>query len=134
MKFYDKEIDIQIGRVSLVGFYATSYPLSYGNYFTIYLDEDDNESYYVNNINYENFKEAIKRFLPDNKVKVRIFSKYSTIFKNNKSISIIDERIPQDWYTFWEDRNYCNGQLSSFKNINFVKNNLTSRFTNEKQK
>lgn len=134
MKFYDKEIDIQIGRVSLVGFYATSYPLSYGNYFTIYLDEDDNESYYVNNINYENFKEAIKRFLPDNKVKVRIFSKYSTIFKNNKSISIIDERIPQDWYIFWEDRNYCNGQLSSFKNINFVKNNLTSRFTNEKQK
>lgn len=134
MKFIDKEIPIYIGLVSLVGICRTNYPLSYGNYFSMYLNDDDKNSYYVNNFHYENFKEAIKRFLPDNKVKVRVFSEYRKDDKNYqyKSISIIDERIPQDWYLYWGDKNYCNGQLGSLENIEFVKNNLTSRFTNEK--
>lgn len=95
----------QVGFVSLVGILSTDYPLSFGNYFGIMIA---NNSIPVINMNYENFKEAMKRF----NIEELKFADFR--FGDKRCIAIIDERIPQDWYHMWT-AGYANGKLNKLE-------------------
>lgn len=100
-----KKIPAEVASVSCVGVLSENYPLSYGNYFSLYIPC---ERIQVCNFNYENFKESVKRFLTDNQVEVTIFEN----LKGWKFCAITDERIPEDWYSMWsDDQGYCNGGI-----------------------
>ena len=124
------KIPTLVTTVSCVGICSEDYPLSYGNYFSMpckHVDSFLGTS--VCNFNYENFKEAIKRFLPDNQVEVTMFENE----RGYKFIAITDERIPQDWYRMWSaDQGYCNGGIHGEKWQEVV-DYLTERFTNLKE-
>lgn len=103
-----KKIPVKVALVSCVGVLSKDYPLSYGNYFSI-IYPSHWMGIQVCNFNYENFKEAIKRFLTDGQVEVIVFQKEG---EDWVFCAIADDRIPQDWYHMWsDDQGYCNGGI-----------------------
>jgi len=106
--FFDKKP--KVGNVSLVGILETEFPLSHGNYFGLMIN---NKSIPVANMNFENFEEAIKRF----NIETLKFELHE--FTGSKCITIMDERIPQDWYHLWT-MGYANGGLNEleFERVN----------------
>ena len=60
-----KKVLARIGMVSCVNVLSKDYPVSYGNYFSI-IYPSHWMGIQVYNFNYENFREAVKRFLTDN--------------------------------------------------------------------
>ena len=127
-----------VATVSLVGIMKKGFPVSYGNYFSMYIDEtklpndmkSDKEKHSVNyhnvcNFNHENYEEACQRFLTDNMVEI-------TLFKPDDLgwlvVAITDERIPEDWYSMWaEQQGYCNGCIHD-KTYEEVARTLGKRF------
>jgi hypothetical protein len=124
MRIEHENILIYVGPVSMVGVQAGPYPISYGNYFSL---EYNDEFAPVNNMCYENFMEAVKIFIKtDNKIDALIFSDYK---KDNKSISIVDKRIPKKWFSLWSfAQGYCNGGLTK-EAYDLVKYNIGDRFS-----
>lgn len=121
-----KKILARIGMVSCVNVLSDDYPVSYGNYFSI-IYPSHWMGIQVCNFNYENFKEAIKRFLTDGQVEVIVFQKED---KDWVFCAIADDRIPQDWYHMWSsDQGYCNGGISG-KEWQDVVDYLGNRYTN----
>ena len=138
IKTYKTKVSANIGAMSLVGILNKDYPLSYGNYFTMRVEKDYqipnlNKSMFekgtgyrfqVCNFNCENFREAMSRFLLDNKVEITIFQ----VDEEYPFIAITDERIPEDWYHLWNvDMGYCNGGIDG-KNYQEVTKTLGKRF------
>lgn len=136
MKMFKTKIPADIGGHSLIGICSGDYPLSWGNYFTMSVnlnesisEEETGYGFQVCNFNYENFKEARSRFLPDDEVEVTMFQ----LDEERPFVAITDERIPQDWYHMWgEDMGYCNGGIAGEKWQETV-DCLTDRFTNLKR-
>lgn len=118
-----KKIKAEIALASCVAVLSEDYPLGYGNYFALCYPC---QTMSVCNFNYENFKEARKRFLTDREVEI-------TIFDNSngwKFCAITDERIPQDWYGMWsESQGYCNGGIAG-EEWQEVVNYIGNRYTN----
>ena len=132
------KVPTKISVMSLVGIYNESYPLPFGNYFTIPVEKEYqipnlNESmskegtgygFDVCNFNCENFREARSRFLLDNEVEITMFQ----VDEKYPFIAITDERIPENWYCLWgEDMGYCNGQIYG-ENYQEVARTLGKRF------
>jgi hypothetical protein len=124
MRIEHEKTLIYVGAVSMVGVPNGPYPIPYGNYFSIRYNY---EFIHVNNMCYENYMEAVKQFLKtDNKIDVLIFSDYK---KDNKSISIVDKRIPKKWFSLWDfEKGYCNGGLTKEAH-DLVKYNIGDRFS-----
>lgn len=121
-----KKILARIGMVSCVNVLSNDYPVSYGNYFSI-IYPSHWMGIQVCNFNYENFKEAVKRFLTDNQVEVIVFQKED---EDWVFCAIADDRIPQDWYHMWsDDQGYCNGGITG-KEWQEVVDYLGNRYTN----
>lgn len=101
-----------VGVMSLVGV-GNDYPLSWGNYFD-FAPEDRRTMFYTSirclNFWAENLNEARKRFLPDGKVNVILYTAeptqgswedkdgHHTIEYLPRWAIVDDERIPKDWY------------------------------------
>ena len=83
MKIEEKYITPQIEGGSLIGVGGTA-PHSWGNYFWM------NGGKRVLNMWMENLEDAIQKFLPDGKVKVRDYG---------SCLIIIDDRIPKEYYS-----------------------------------
>jgi len=143
IKIREIKVSANVATYSLVGILSKDYPLSYGNYFSMSVKKEYqipnlNESmaeegmglgFMVCNFNCENFREAISRFLLDNKVEITMFQ----VDEKYPFIAITDERIPQDWYHMWSaDQGYCNGGIHGEKWQEVV-DYLTERFTNLKR-
>lgn len=139
MKIFKTKIPTKsVATVSLVGIMGEEFPLSYGNYFSMYLNEiklpsdmkidktQHNCNWFdVCNFNHENYEEACQRFLTNNEVEI-------TLFKPDDLgwlvIAITDERIPQDWYHMWSEMSgYCNGGIHG-KTYEEVVRTLGKRF------
>lgn len=138
IKTHKIKVPANISVMSLVGILSEDYPLSYGNYFTMSVEKEYqipnlNESmskegtgygFRVCNFNCENFREAMNRFLSDNKVEITMFQ----VDEEYPFIAITDERIPENWYYLWNmDMGYCNGQIYG-KNYQEVARTLGKRF------
>lgn len=133
-----------VATVSLIGIMGKEFPISYGNYFSMYIDEsklpDDMKThetincvrwYNVCNFNHENYEEAYQRFLTDNMVEITLFKPDNS---NRLVVAITDERIPEDWYHMWaEKQGYCNGGINGEVYQDVVKT-LGKRFTGIKEK
>ena len=139
MKSFKTKISCKnVGIVSCVSFFGKEFPYSYGNYFGMDLNvgsipEDmmvkmgryTSSCFSVCNFNYENYKEACRRFLKDDTADVIIFKPDDLDWV---VIGIADKRIPQKWYKMWsEDQGYCNGGLHG-ENYEEVSNILGERF------
>ena len=138
IKIREIKVSANVATYSLVGILSKDYPLSYGNYFSMSVKKEYqipnlNESmaeegmglgFMVCNFNCENFREAISRFLLDNKVEITMFQ----VDEKYPFIAITDDRIPENWYHLWsEDMGYCNGQIHG-ENYQEVARILGKRF------
>lgn len=98
-----------IGSVSLVGVGKCDFPLSFGNYFSMYLDktEPDNDMGVIN-IWYENLAEAIKRF---------DITELTFHVINGKALIVESDKIPSDWYIedFFIEYNCSLNQVEALK-------------------
>lgn len=81
-------LDAKIGEQTCMGYCLFKYPMSSGNRFSFV------EGFHCVNMRAENFKEAAKRFLPDNKVHCITARNYAFV---------IDYRIPKDWLCEWSE-------------------------------
>lgn len=80
-----------VGMHSLIGTRG-KFPLSWGNYFALSEPE-----VYVLNFWAENLEEAVKRFLKDGLVQIRLY-KFEVSGVERQVCIIDDPRIPTDWY------------------------------------
>lgn len=137
MEYKDLELNLELVMKSLVGVDKRSYPIKWGNYFSVYATNVDGtvlnlspvedrlagKSYYpVINMNAENFYHLLENGTLTQPIKTRLLIKEPMI-----GIAIIDERISQEFYRLWT-RGYCNSHLDS-NLLKEVANNLTERFT-----
>jgi hypothetical protein len=102
------KVPTRIGMRSLVGIDTSSFPTSFGNYFSLACKPDGSPGGITNclriaNFWAENLNEAARRFLTDGLVRVHVWT-WTSVYGNSNTVVdnavgiIDDERIPNSWY------------------------------------
>jgi hypothetical protein len=102
------KVPTRIGMRSLVGIDTSSFPTSFGNYFSLACKPDGSPGDITNclrivNFWAENLNEATRRFLTDGMVRVHVWM-WISMHPTSKTLMghavgiIDDERVPDSWY------------------------------------